>query len=110
MTSLARPCSARGWPSNSVAALGAVPGVLNRIAVTDPPKLTPPSAAAMIIKADAGSESKVNGISSESATGPPSPGRAPIRTPSSVAPTSKTSPSGVNTVPSAAHSAVLTPI
>ena len=39
------PCCASGWPSSIVAALGAVPGTLNRMAVTDPMNVAPPTSA-----------------------------------------------------------------
>lgn len=71
----ARPWRAIGWPSISVAALGPDPGTLNRIAVTDPMNVAPPTNPPKVSTTGSGSQESVNGIASAISVAPLTPGR-----------------------------------
>ena len=72
---LAWPFRAIGCPSIMVAALGAVPGMLKRIAVTEPMKVAPPTKAPNSKTVGNGSQLRVKEIASAIRVTPLSPGR-----------------------------------
>ena len=80
----ASPCTASGCPSSRVAALGPVPGTLNRIAVTDPMNVAPPTTPPNVSTTGSGSHDRVNGISSAMTVAPLTPGRKATAIASSV--------------------------
>jgi hypothetical protein len=71
----ARPCSAIGCPSINVAALGPVPGTLNRMAVIDPMKVAPPTIPPKVSITGSGSHVSVKGTASAINVTPLMPGR-----------------------------------
>ena len=56
------PACAMGYPSNIVAALGAVPGMFRRMAVAEPMKVAPPTRAPNSSSTGIGSQWSVNGM------------------------------------------------
>ncbi len=77
MASAALPCFASGKPSKVVAAFGAVPGVLSRMAEMAPPMATAPIIPPDMAKAFTVLMPKVRGIRIARAVVPPRPGITP---------------------------------
>ena len=76
MAVFASPWRAMGYPSMIVAALGAVPGILNNIAVTDPMKVPLPTSAPNRSMTGSGSQLSVKGIAKAIKVTPLIPGMA----------------------------------
>jgi hypothetical protein len=85
-----------------VAAFGALPGVLRRIEVIDPPVDTAPMMPPISSIAWLDSSVKVSGVSSAIAVVPPIPGITPNTSPTSTPRSRKSTPSGVKRPCSAA--------